>query len=113
MKEERLNGGLLAKGLALLDDLVLPNPVILYRKVPSTYVSTYLKKHRSSINTPSKHVVIPVAFVLFDFPLAHRDGCFSCTWREKGVARDTLGSLKQNLSATDQGVDLDNVHVSF
>ena len=32
VKEERLNGGLLAKGLALLDDLVLPNPVILYRR---------------------------------------------------------------------------------
>ena len=35
MKEDCLNGGLLAKGLALFDNLVLPTPVILYRKVPS------------------------------------------------------------------------------
>ena len=38
MKEDCLNGGLLAKGLALFDNLVLPTPVILYRKVPSTYI---------------------------------------------------------------------------
>ena len=41
MKEDCLNGGLLAKGLALFDNLVLPTPVILYRKVPSTYIYIY------------------------------------------------------------------------
>ena len=42
MKEDCLNGGLLAKGLALFDNLVLPTPVILYRKVPSTYIYIYI-----------------------------------------------------------------------